>query len=135
MQVSTLFNGVVVATQDTKLPVATIGVVVGAGSRHESSATSGATAYLKATAFQSNADFSAFAITREAEAIGAKLSVLSGRDFIAYYATTTRDNVAKASQLIASAATDQLFHPWEVSEVDDAVTEAREHATHDKGAG
>jgi len=117
-------SGVVVATQNTKLPLATVGIVVGAGPRHETAAVSGASTYLNATAFQSSQDYTAFATTREAEILGAQFSVQSGRDFTLYRVTVPVSNVDKASHILASAATKQLFHPWEVREQDERVEQA-----------
>ncbi len=52
LKLTKLANGVTVATQETFSPLATIAVTVNAGARHETAATLGAAAYLKATAFQ-----------------------------------------------------------------------------------
>jgi hypothetical protein len=51
-QVSTLKNGLKVASFETYAPVATIGLVVGAGSAHEASHEVGASAMFRALAFK-----------------------------------------------------------------------------------
>jgi predicted Zn-dependent peptidase len=113
-------------------------IFVNAGSRHESSSTRGAAAYLKAAAFQvsnseysrrsrytticlpapnhltvpcclqSNADLSSFALTREAEKIGAKFSVHTDRDLIAYFAVVPRHNARQAASMLTSAVTSRV---------------------------
>ena len=51
-QATTLKNGIYAVSRDLKSPIATIAIAVNAGSLHETSQTLGATAYLKALAFQ-----------------------------------------------------------------------------------
>ena len=114
-----------VASQDTKSPLATLAMVVSAGARHETAATAGAAAYLNAAAFQvgildarhvrrlkavrlqSSGDYSAFATTREAEVIGANFHVVADRDFTAYVVTVPRINAEKAAHILASASTSE----------------------------
>ncbi len=52
LQATTLKNGIYAVSRDLKSPIATIAIAVNAGSLHETSQTLGATAYLKALAFQ-----------------------------------------------------------------------------------
>lgn len=116
-----LKNGIIATSQDTKSPLATLVITVGAGTHHETSLTLGAATYLNAVAFQSSSDYSAFATTREAEVIGAKFSVFAGRDNISYVAVVPRNHAEKAAHILASAATKQIFHPWEIREQDERV--------------
>ena len=116
-----------VASQDNGGPASAVTVAIGAGSRNETSATSGLTHYIRNLAFQvrmlyrvmcfflsvfdvtdlfpvlhqATQTMTGVKITRETERRGARLSSTSGRDHIAYNAQFLRDDVNFIGSLLA----------------------------------
>ncbi|ORX87166.1 hypothetical protein K493DRAFT_359948 [Basidiobolus meristosporus CBS 931.73] len=86
-------NGIRVATLPEQSPVASLSVVVGAGSRSESSSNLGVAHHLKNFAFKNTNKRSALRITREAELQGAFLTTSLGRESLVYSAEFLREDL------------------------------------------
>ncbi|KAJ8941029.1 hypothetical protein NQ318_015505 [Aromia moschata] len=64
---------------------------------------------------------SQFAITRNIQQVGANLTATSDRETIAYTLEGTRAAVEKALPFLTEVATQQVFKPWEVSDVSNRI--------------
>ncbi|WKY05315.1 hypothetical protein Q1695_005935 [Nippostrongylus brasiliensis] len=84
--VSTLPNGFRVATEDIKIPTATIGVWIDAGSRYENDRNNGTAHFLEHMAFKGTSRRSRSGLELEVENIGAHLNAYTSREQTVYYA-------------------------------------------------
>ncbi|XP_017885018.1 cytochrome b-c1 complex subunit 2, mitochondrial [Ceratina calcarata] len=115
-EIKVLTNKVTVATCDSNSPVAQVSIVFRAGSRNETHDTQGTAHYLRICAGLSTSNASAFAITRNIQQLGGNLVTTQDRETIAYTLQITRNNLVEALKYLESAATKQVFKPWEVSD-------------------
>jgi len=114
MKISTLKSGLSVASVETFSPVATLGVVVKAGSRNEEYSNAGISHTLRVTAGLGTKTNSAFGICRNLQQVGARLQCTQGREHTLYTVQTTRDNTDLGAELLADVVSGQAFKPWEV---------------------
>ena len=84
LKVSTLKNGVIVASIENHGPVTSLGVVVKAGSRNESYENSGISHMLRVSAGLATKNNTAFGITRNLQQAGAGLVCTQGREHTLY---------------------------------------------------
>ncbi|KAK6750267.1 hypothetical protein RB195_002323 [Necator americanus] len=84
--VTTLPSGFRIATEDTKIPTATIGVWIDAGSRYENAANNGTAHFLEHMAFKGTSRRSRSGLELEVEDIGAHLNAYTSREQTVYYA-------------------------------------------------
>ncbi|RCN52461.1 peptidase, M16 family [Ancylostoma caninum] len=84
--VTTLPSGFRIATEDTKIPTATIGVWIDAGSRYENPKNNGTAHFLEHMAFKGTSRRSRNALELEVEDIGAHLNAYTSREQTVYYA-------------------------------------------------
>jgi len=81
IRITTLPSGLRVATDTmSQVETASVGVYVGAGTRHESPALNGAAHMLEHMAFKGTATRDAKAIAEEIEAVGAFMNAHTGRE-------------------------------------------------------
>jgi mitochondrial-processing peptidase subunit alpha len=102
--VTTLANGVRVASQDNGGAVAAIGVYVGAGSRHETPYTAGATHLLEHCAFKGSAARSKYRMTRDLERTGAGFSAAASRETLAFAAECMRGAAPNVVSILSETA-------------------------------
>ena len=84
LKVSTLKNGVIVASIENHGPVTSLGVVVKAGSRNESYENSGISHMLRVSAGLATKNNTAFGITRNLQQAGTGLVCTQGREHTLY---------------------------------------------------
>lgn len=72
---------------------------------------------LRNAAGLSTRNTSQFAITRNIQQVGASLSATSDRETIAYTLEGTREAIEKALPFLTEVATQQVFKPWELSDI------------------
>ena len=80
IEITTLSNGIRVATEKTLNPTATVGVYVGAGSRNDTLPTSGASHVLRHMITRGTANRSRANFNEEVDSLGARLLGESGRE-------------------------------------------------------
>jgi len=115
LKVSTLKNGVTVASAETKGPITSLGVVVRAGSRFEGYDNAGVSHMLRAAAGLATKNNSAFGITRNLQQAGTGLVCTQGREHTLYAIQTTRNNTEMAVDYLTDIVSNQAFKPWELS--------------------
>lgn len=113
-RVTTLKNGLRVASADHNLPAATVGIHLHTGSAYEQ--ISGTTHLLKHMAFKQSANYSQVSAFRALESMGAMPAVTPGRESCVYQLDTVREAVPHAVALLADTVLATKFLPWEIDE-------------------
>jgi len=116
-QVTKLENGLKVATIDNCSSVARIGLFLDAGSRYETPANLGISHFLRAGAYSSTTDRTAFRITREVEYNGATLDATTTREHLILSADCLRDRTKVIVDTLASVVCHPKFFPWEIENI------------------
>ena len=110
LQITTLPSGLRVVTDAMPhLETASLGVWIGAGSRHESDAEQGLSHLLEHMAFKGTRRRSARAINEEIEAVGGDLNAATGVEQTAYYAHVLAADAPLALDLLADILTESTF--------------------------
>ncbi|KAG0147862.1 hypothetical protein CROQUDRAFT_655655 [Cronartium quercuum f. sp. fusiforme G11] len=127
-QISTLSNGIRVATEPTPGHFIGVGVYVDAGSRYESERIRGATHLTDRMAFKSTKNRTTEQMSLEIEQLGGSFFASSGRDTVVYQATSYPNSLDS----VLSVLSDTSLHPlllqseleieqdaaeWEVNEI------------------
>jgi processing peptidase subunit alpha len=113
---TTLSSGLKVVTENTPGVTACVGVFVGAGSRNETDATSGATQLMEHMAYKTAAGRSHFRNVHEVEHMGASLIAQAGREEIVYSAEILSENVPQLLEVMANTIQSPLFEEHEIAE-------------------
>ncbi|XP_069062329.1 cytochrome b-c1 complex subunit 1, mitochondrial [Pleurodeles waltl] len=100
-QVSTLENGLRVASEDSAHPTCTVGVWIGAGSRYENEKNNGAGYFLEHLAFKGTKKRPQAALEQEIESIGAHLNSYTSREQTAIYIKALSKDLPKAVEILA----------------------------------
>lgn len=119
--VSKLPNGLVIASLENYSPLASVGLFVKAGSRHETVDSPGVSHMLRLAANLTTKGASAFKICRGVEALGGSLSATSTRETMVYTADCLRDDLHSLVEYLVSVTTAQEFRPWELNELTSRV--------------
>ena len=114
-RITTLPSGVRVVpdVMDT-VGTATIGVWVGAGTRHEDAGLNGVSHLLEHMAFKGTRRRTARAIAEEIEAVGGYLNAYTTREYTAYYAKVLSEDTGLAIDLIADILQHSTLEPSEL---------------------
>ncbi|KAJ1727085.1 ubiquinol-cytochrome c reductase core subunit 1 [Coemansia biformis] len=112
-------NGIKIAAVDgaPDSPLASISLVIKAGSRFETAETAGAAHYLKAFGFRNTQDRTSFRTIREAELNGATLTAEATRENITYRVQCFKEAVPYFVQVLAEVATATKFAEHEFRDV------------------
>lgn len=110
-QVTTLENGLKVASSDMSAAATTLGVYVETGSRYE--AVPGTAHVMQHMAFKSAAGKSQLMFVRDFEAIGAAVQCVASRENIFYQVDTLKSSVPQAVAMLAESVGRPKFLPWE----------------------
>lgn len=104
-EVTTLANGVRVATEGGHGETATVGVFIDAGSRYESAATNGTAHFLEHMTFKGTSKMSQYELEVEFENMGGHLNAYTSREHTVYYAKVFKNDVNKAVGTLADMLT------------------------------
>ncbi|KAI3915324.1 hypothetical protein MKX01_035583 [Papaver californicum] len=115
-KMTTLPNGVRIASQAAPDPVASIGLYVDSGSIYENPSTCGCTHLLESMAFKSTANRSHLRVVREVEAIGGHVTALASRDQMAYTYDALKTYVPQMVELLVDSVRNPVFLDWDVKE-------------------
>jgi len=115
-KVTTLDNGLRVASEDNYGSVTALGVFVDSGSRYETSANSGVSHLLEHMAFKSTENRSTLRIVRDIEDIGGQFGASSAREFAIYQGECLREHAEKAVELLADTLQKPKLAPWDIDE-------------------
>ena len=113
---SKLSNGMVVITDHMpSVETVSLGVWVGAGTRHEAPEINGISHLLEHMAFKGTERRSAQAIAEEIEAVGGLLNAYTSRDHTAYYAKILKEDVPLGVDILADILQNSSLDPDELA--------------------
>lgn len=104
VEITTLSNGVRVASQDMGNPVAAVALFVGAGSRNENPFSSGVSHLIERLAFKGSATRSKYRMTRDMERTGAIFASSAARETIAFSAEGMREKLPEMLSILSDTA-------------------------------
>ncbi|QIW94589.1 hypothetical protein AMS68_000107 [Peltaster fructicola] len=113
-QVTTLSNGIRVATEDLPGHFSGIGVYVDAGSRYENDALRGVSHIIDRLAFKSTSKRSADQMLESVESLGGNIQCASSRESLMYQSATFNAAVPEAISILAETIRDPLITEEEV---------------------
>ncbi|QCD85216.1 mitochondrial-processing peptidase subunit alpha-like [Vigna unguiculata] len=114
--ITTLPNGVKVASETSSTPTASIGLYVDCGSIYESPISLGATHLLERMAFKTTRNRSHFRVVREVEAIGGNVQASASREQMGYTFDALKTYVPEMVELLVDCVRNPAFLDWEVNE-------------------
>uniref|UniRef100_A0A8C3A4B4 Ubiquinol-cytochrome c reductase core protein 1 n=1 Tax=Cyclopterus lumpus TaxID=8103 RepID=A0A8C3A4B4_CYCLU len=98
---TTLDNGLRVASEETGHATCTVGLWINAGSRYESEKNNGVGFFLEHMAFKGTKKHTQTALEQQVESMGAHLSAYTSREHTAYYMKTLAKDLPKAVELLS----------------------------------
>ncbi|WP_375454736.1 M16 family metallopeptidase [uncultured Methylobacterium sp.] len=116
LRITTLDNGVTVATEAMPgVATATLGVWVGAGSRHERAEESGLSHLIEHMAFKGTRTRSARAIAEDIENLGGEINAATSAEGTSYTARVLGEDVGTALDVLGDILTDSVFDAGELA--------------------
>lgn len=115
-KITALPNGVIIASEISVSPAASIGLYVDCGSIYESPISFGATHLLERMAFRSTRNRSHLRIVREVEAIGGNVQASASREQMGYTFDSLKTYVPEMVELLIDCVRNPVFLDWEVNE-------------------
>lgn len=117
IRLSTLANGIRVASCDSNTAVSNVGVFIDSGSRYETPANSGISHFLESMAFKSTESRSDFKLVRDMSAIGANITATASRENMVYRADGLRTHVNELVETLGDVIQNNSYDVGEVKEV------------------
>ncbi|KAG2371132.1 Mitochondrial-processing peptidase subunit alpha [Vigna angularis] len=115
-KITTLSNGLKIASETSPNPAASVGLYVDCGSLYESPLSSGASHLLEKMAFKSTTNRSHFRVVREVEAVGGNVGASASREQMGYTFDALRTYVPQMIELLVDSVRNPAFLDWEVNE-------------------
>ncbi|KAH9613689.1 hypothetical protein KSS87_013833 [Heliosperma pusillum] len=115
-QITTLSNGVKVASEASPNPAASIGLYINCGSIYETPQSFGATHLLERMAFKSTTNRTHLRLVREVEAIGGSVTASASREQMGYTCDALKTYVPEMVELLVDSVRNPAFLDWEVNE-------------------
>ncbi|GAA0164564.1 metalloprotease [Lithospermum erythrorhizon] len=115
-KITTLPNGLKIASQSSENPAASIGLYVDCGSIYETPDSFGATHLLERMAFKSTLNRSHLRVVREVEAIGGNVIASASREHMSYTYDALRTYIPEMVELLVDSVRNPAFLDWEVKE-------------------
>ncbi|KAL6006042.1 hypothetical protein ACLOJK_040087 [Asimina triloba] len=116
MKITTLANGVKIASETSANPAASIGLYVDCGSVYETPISIGATHLLERMAFKSTRNRSHLRIVREVEAVGGNVTASASREQMGYSYDALKTYVPEMVEVLIDSVRNPVFLDWEVTE-------------------
>ncbi|CAI9766032.1 unnamed protein product [Fraxinus pennsylvanica] len=114
--ITTLPNGLKIASETSANPAASIGLYVDCGSIYETPTSFGATHLLERMAFKSTTNRSHLRVVREVEAIGGNVMASASREHMGYTYDALKTYVPQMVELLIDSVRNPAFLDWEVNE-------------------
>ncbi|KAL4648927.1 cytochrome b-c1 complex subunit 1, mitochondrial [Arapaima gigas] len=111
---TTLDNGLRVASEESNHSTCTVGLWVNCGSRYEKEKNNGAGFLLEHLIFKGTKKYPQGALEKEVESIGAHLSAYTSREQTAYYIKTQSKDLPKAVELLAEVVQNSVLSEEEL---------------------
>ncbi|KAM0932491.1 putative peptidase M16, zinc-binding, metalloenzyme, LuxS/M16 peptidase [Dioscorea sansibarensis] len=109
VRVSTLANGIRVATQSSSSHMASVGVWIDSGSRFEAPGTNGTAHFLEHMIFKGTRRRTARSLEEEIENLGARLNAYTSREQTTFFADVFRHDVPVAIDVLADILQNSKF--------------------------
>jgi len=109
-QVSTLDNGLRVASEKGQGETATVGVWIDAGSRFETEETNGVAHFLEHMSFKGTSKRSRVQLEKEVENLGGHLNAYTSRESTVFYAKVNKKDVPQAMDILADMLTNSTYN-------------------------
>ncbi|KAH9714030.1 mitochondrial processing peptidase [Citrus sinensis] len=116
VKVTTLENGIRIASETSVSPAASIGLYLDCGSVYETPSSCGASNLLEKMAFKSTKNRSHLRIVREVEAIGGSILASASREQMGYSFDALKTYVPEMVELLVDCVRNPVFLDWEVNE-------------------
>ncbi|PLN84347.1 peptidase M16 inactive domain-domain-containing protein [Aspergillus taichungensis] len=113
-QITTLPNGIRIATESLPGPFAGVGVYVDAGSRYEDASLRGVSHIMDRLAFKSTTNHSSDAMLEALEGLGGNIQCASSRESLMYQSASFNSTVSTTLGLLAETIRDPLITEEEV---------------------
>lgn len=111
---TTLSNGLRVASEDSGIPTATVGLWIDAGSRFENEKNNGTAHFLEHMAFKGTSKRSQTDLELEVENLGAHLNAYTSREQTVYYAKCFSKDLNKAVEILSDILTNSTLGEQEI---------------------
>ena len=108
-ELSTLDNGMRVATEDSGAPTATVGLWIDTGSRYETAANNGVAHFLEHMAFKGTDKRTQTALELEVENMGAHLNAYTSREQTVFYAKCLSSDIGQAVEILSDILQNSKF--------------------------
>jgi processing peptidase subunit alpha len=115
-KITTLGNGLKIASENTPGATTTIGIFIDSGSKNETPASTGASHLLERMAFKSTSNRSHFRLVREVEAIGGNILANASREQMCYTGDSIKTFMPELVEILVDTIRNPLFNEWEVHE-------------------
>ncbi|XP_020262921.1 mitochondrial-processing peptidase subunit alpha-like [Asparagus officinalis] len=115
-RITTLPNGVKIASETSPNPAASIGLYVECGSVYETPASLGVTHLLERMAFKSTTNRSHLRLVREVEAIGGNVTASASREQMGYTYDALKTYMPEMVEVLIDSVRNPAFLDWEVNE-------------------
>uniref|UniRef100_A0A6B2L277 Mitochondrial-processing peptidase subunit alpha n=1 Tax=Arcella intermedia TaxID=1963864 RepID=A0A6B2L277_9EUKA len=124
--ITTLGNGLKVASEDTYSQLAAFGLYVKCGTIREPVHKPGLTLLLERLAFKSTTTRTSAHIVQLSENLGCSMLSVGDKENIVYSILTLRDNLPAALEMVADAVLNPVFNEEEIDEQIDAIAAEQE---------
>ncbi|XP_047044703.1 mitochondrial-processing peptidase subunit alpha-like [Lolium rigidum] len=115
-KITTLPNGIKIASETSPGPAASVGLYIDCGSVYESPSSSGASHLLERMAFRSTTNRSHLRLVREVEAIGGNVSASASREQMSYTYDALKCYAPEMVEVLLDSVRNPAFLEWEVKE-------------------
>ncbi|KAK1667191.1 hypothetical protein QYE76_055350 [Lolium multiflorum] len=115
-KVTTLPNGIKIASETSMNPAATVGLYIDCGSMYETPESSGASHLLERMAFKSTTNRSHLRLVREVESIGGNVSASACREQMSYTYDAFKAYVPEMVEVLIDSVRNPVFFDWEIKE-------------------
>ncbi|XP_013772662.1 mitochondrial-processing peptidase subunit beta-like [Limulus polyphemus] len=113
-RVTTLTNGLRVATEDSGIPTCTVGLWIDTGSRYETDKNNGVAHFLEHMSFKGTSKRSQTDLELEIENMGAHLNAYTSREQTVYYAKSLSKDLPRAVEILADIIQNSKFGEQEI---------------------
>ncbi|XP_075039706.1 cytochrome b-c1 complex subunit 1, mitochondrial [Mixophyes fleayi] len=120
-QITTLDNGLRVASEESGQPTCTVGVWIGAGSRYETERNNGSAYFLEHLAFKGTKKRPQDALEQEVESMGAHLSTYTTREQTAIYIKALSKDLPKAVEILADVVQNNSLENSQIEKTREVV--------------
>ncbi|NP_001279026.1 mitochondrial-processing peptidase subunit beta-like [Callorhinchus milii] len=113
-RITTLENGLRVASEETDHPTCTVGVWIDAGSRYENQKNNGVSNFLEHMIFKGTKTRSQSALEQEVESLGAHLNAYTSRENTAFYMKSLSKDLPKVVEILGDVIQNSALADSEV---------------------